>query len=146
MKKTSDYVQLLKGVELFRGCSRRELAAIATITTPTDKSEGTVLCTEGSPGLQAFVIVDGKASVSIAGREIAVLGPGSFFGELALLDGGPRVATVTATTPLSLLVLNRREFWSLLETSPGVARRMLEALGSRLREAERPTELVPAGA
>ena len=132
--KRNDRRELLRGVSLFSGCSTRELDRIASITTPIAAEPGQVLTREGETGREFFVVVDGEATASIGDRLIATLGAGSFFGELALLDGGPRTATVTATGPMRLLVLNRMEFWQLIEsTIPSVARKILTTIGTRLR-------------
>ena len=92
---------------------------------------------EGETGETFFVIASGRASVSIAGTPVGELGPGGFFGEMALLDGGPRIATVTATTPMELVVVLRSDFQALLTSAPSVALRMLAALGGRLRLLDR---------
>ena len=135
--RRSDRVELLGKVSLFARCTKKELDRIAGITTPVSVGEGRVLAREGDTGQEFFVIVNGHASATVSGAEVGVLGPGSFFGEMALLDGGPRVATVTATSAMDLLVLTQSEFDSLLETTiPSVARRMLTELGGRLRMAD----------
>jgi CRP-like cAMP-binding protein len=127
----------LASISLFRGCPEGELAAVARMTTPADVAPGRVLCQHGTRGHEAFVIVAGEAVATISGTEIARLGPGSFAGEMALLDGGPRTATVTAATPMTLLVATEPEFRQLLVDAPTVARRMLVALSGRLRLAQR---------
>lgn len=126
-------VDLLAGVDLFRGCTPKELASLAALTTPLHVGEGRVLCREGTVGEEFFVIVAGRAEVAIGGERVADLGPGSFFGEMALLDGGPRVATVTAATEMELLVLNRREFVTVLADLPAVGVRVLTELARRMR-------------
>lgn len=127
----------LRAVRLFGGCTDKELEHIDRITTGQDVTAGTVLCRQGSFGRQTFVILAGQAEVTIDGVVIATLGPSSFFGELSVLDGDPRVATVTALTPMSLLVMSPRELEQLLADVPAVARRMLVAVGGRLRLADR---------
>jgi CRP/FNR family cyclic AMP-dependent transcriptional regulator len=127
------YLDKLRGVELFAGCSPDEIDRIAGLTTQIDVAAGRVLCEEGQPGEEFFVIAEGEAKVVRGGQEIARLGAGNFFGEMALLDGGARVATVTAATPMKLLVLNRGEFRSLVEVSTMIDRRILEAIATRLR-------------
>ncbi|HVL81664.1 MAG TPA: cyclic nucleotide-binding domain-containing protein, partial [Actinomycetota bacterium] len=97
---------------------------------------GTVLTREGSPGREAFVIAEGRASVTLDGRAMAELGPGAFFGEMALLDRGPRSATVEALTPMTLFVLDARSFSSLLAETPSVVRKMLQTVAVRLRAYE----------
>ena len=127
----------LADVSLFRGCPEAELAAVARVTTPAEVTAGRMLCREGALGHEAFVIVAGEAAATVGGEEVARLGPGSFVGEMALLDGGPRTATVTAVTPMTVLVATEPEFRQLLIDAPTVARRMLVALSGRLRLASR---------
>jgi len=91
----------------------------------------------GTLGGQTFVIVSGQAAVTIDGVPIATLGPGSFFGEMSVLDRCRRAATVTALTPMTLLVLTSQELELLLADVPQVARQMLATMGSRLRHADR---------
>jgi CRP-like cAMP-binding protein len=97
---------------------------------------GQVLCREGESGHDFFIILEGEANVTIGGRQIATLGPSQFFGEMALLDGGPRIATVAAATPMRLLALSRQEFKGVLGLFPRVTENMLAVIGSRLRATE----------
>jgi CRP-like cAMP-binding protein len=130
-------IDLLQSIWLFSKCTRKELTRIAEITSLLDVGAGRVLVKEGGPGLEFFVVVAGSALVSRDGAALGTVEAGSFFGEMALLDGGPRVATVTAAEDMLLLVMNRREFGELLaDVVPAVAQRMLVVLGSRLRAAE----------
>jgi len=137
-------IDLLRGVALFAGCSAAELGRIATLTTEHDVEAGQVLTKRGEPGLEFFVIVDGKATATRKGVELAVLGPGSFFGELALLDGGKRTATVVADTDMRLLVLSRQEFSSVFFLVPSVARKVIAELGQRLRQTDEMLDPAPA--
>lgn len=130
-------VPLLRNVDLFRGCSDRQLSQIARFTFQAQRPAGFVLCREGEAGREAFVIVDGEATVTIGGRQIGALGPGDVAGEMALLDHGPRVATVIAATPVTVLALSVREFAGLIDAAPPAAHRMLVQLGGRLRRADR---------
>jgi CRP-like cAMP-binding protein len=131
---SDERVELLKGVWLFERCTRKELAALARLATPVVVEQGRVLAKEGTPGKEFVVVVDGVASATVDGEEIGQVGPGSFFGDLALLDAGPRTATVRADTPMLVLVLDRSEFNSLLDRAiPSVGRRMLVTLAERLR-------------
>ena len=125
--------ELLRGVWLLSGCSNRELDRIATLTSLMEVRNGQVLAREGEPGMEFFIIVSGRAAASIGDRTVGEIGPGSFFGEMALLDGGTRTATVTAVEPMVVLVLNRREFSSFIGVLPSVAIKMLTAVGGRLR-------------
>ncbi len=97
---------------------------------------GKILVEEGHIGQEFFLIVDGTASVTRNGRKVATLGPGSHFGELALLDRRPRSASVVSVTDLDVLVMSQRQFNGLLESVPTIARKMLAALATRLREAD----------
>jgi CRP/FNR family cyclic AMP-dependent transcriptional regulator len=135
--RKTDRIDLLRSVWLFERCKPKELQAIARLATPLLAGEGQVLARQGDTGGEFFVIVEGTAEATIDGVPIAELGPGQFFGEMALLDRGPRVATVVARSSMLLLVLSGREFDGLIEESiPSVSRRMLMVLGQRLREAD----------
>jgi CRP-like cAMP-binding protein len=123
----------ISGVSLFSGCSPDELQEIARLCMEVQVAPGTVLCREGQPGDQCFIISDGEVSVSVGGREIAVLGPGSFFGEAAIMDHGLRMATVEALTPLRLLAFTPSEFLTLLHQLPRVSCRVLVGVENRLR-------------
>jgi CRP-like cAMP-binding protein len=139
---------LLRGVQLFVGCSTAELGKIATLTTEYDAKAGQVLTERGDPGLEFFIIVAGEATATRQGVHLATLGPGSFFGELALLDGGTRTATVVADTDMRLLVLSRGEFNGLTQLAPTVSSKMLVELGARLRSADEklnPTPVLGTG-
>ena len=136
-KTTKDArIAALSSIKLFEACSKKELEKIASITTEADYEPGAILCTEGVVGDECFIVLDGKAAVTIDGAEIAVLGEGSIVGELGLLDPGPRTATVTAQTPMHALVLGRTEFTTMLYSTPDVVRRILVSVARRLREAE----------
>ena len=135
---SSDYLEHLAQIRLFSSCNNKELAKIAKASDELSIAQGKVLMAQGQAGREAFVIVDGTATVSVGDVDVAELGPGHHVGELALLDGGPRVATVTSTTPMVLLILTVDEFRQMLETAPSVARRMLVILGSRLRAVDDP--------
>ena len=133
--KSDAKLDLLGQVSLFSACSKDELKALAKITTRIDVPRGKELCREGDIGHDCFIVVDGEAQVTINGEEIDTIGAGGFFGEMALLDGGPRVATVAAVTDMRLLVLTRPEFRTLLADMPSVSQKLLTAVGARLRQA-----------
>ena len=138
MKRISNNrVDLLRRVGLFSACSRKELNEVASLATPVEATEGEVLAREGKPGSELFVIASGSARVTLRGKDLATLYPGDAFGEMALLDGGPRGATVTATTPMSLYVLGPREFSTLLEGVPSIGRKILASLARRLNEVQK---------
>jgi CRP/FNR family transcriptional regulator, cyclic AMP receptor protein len=132
---TKDVVKRLSDVPLFAGCSQRELQTIARTIKDIDHPAGTAVAREGEPGVGLFIITEGTADVTIGGRRKATLGPGDFFGEIALLDGGPRTATVTATTDLKLLGLTEWVFRGLMQEHPKIAIKTLEAMAGRLRNA-----------
>jgi CRP/FNR family transcriptional regulator, cyclic AMP receptor protein len=129
-------LDLLGQIPLFSACTNRELRRIASLATRVHAEPGEILAREGKPGREFFVIADGKATVTIGDDQIAVLGPGEFFGEMSLLDQGPRSATVTADSAMTLYVIAGREFGELIEEVPFVARRILRGLSQRLRSAE----------
>lgn len=129
-------IEALSAVALFSGCSKKELQNVARLCTALSVEEGSVLTTEGSQGRECFVIADGKARVTIGGRKVGEVGPGECVGEMALLDGGPRTATITAESPMSVYVLSVSEFSSLLGVSPTILRKIAISLARRLRARE----------
>lgn len=133
MKKDAK-IDRLSQVPMFSACSRKDLGLIAKYTDELSVDAGTVLIREGDAGREFYVIVDGKATLTRGGREVAVIGPGNYFGELALLDGQKRDATVTTTTPADVLVVGVREFVTLLEDVPQLTRKLLAGMARRLHE------------
>jgi CRP/FNR family transcriptional regulator, cyclic AMP receptor protein len=125
-------VELLKKVPLFAGCSKTELRQLARIADEIDLREGTVLTREGRSGREFFVLIAGDARVSKKGKKIADLGSGDWFGEIALLTDSPRTATVTATSPVDVLVITDRRFREVVETMPSIALKVLACVGDRL--------------
>ena len=121
---------------MFSACSRWELGRIASLVDQVDVPEGKILAREGDPGWEFFVVCEGRAKATKRGKKIALLDRGSFFGEMSLLDGGPRFATVTAETDMQLLVLNSRSFSALIADNPSVSRKLLRGMAERLRGAE----------
>ena len=136
MSRRDAFLDHLAQVPLFSALSRKELALVARRAEDVTVDQGRVLVSEGATGSEFFVIIDGKASVGKKGRKVATLGPGDAFGELALLDKAPRNATVTAETPLEVVVLGQREFGGLIDEVPGFARKLLAGMARRLREAD----------
>ena len=134
MAGKDSYLDHLAQVPLFAACSRKELQTIAKASDEVTVPSGKVLVEQGTSGRECFVIVDGTATVRRNGRKVASLGAGSYFGELSLLDKGPRTATVTAETPLTVLVLGPREFSSILDSVPGLSHKLLATLASRVRD------------
>jgi CRP/FNR family cyclic AMP-dependent transcriptional regulator len=132
---TKEVVTRLAKVPLFAGCSQRDLQTIARVVKDIDHAKGTVIAREGEPGVGLFIIADGTAEVTIGGAKKNALGPGEFFGEIALLDGGPRTATVTATSDVKLLGLTEWVFRGLMQEHPTIAVKTLQAMAGRLRNA-----------
>jgi CRP/FNR family transcriptional regulator, cyclic AMP receptor protein len=138
---TNDLVTRLASVPMFSGCTKKELQTIAKTVRQIDHPAGSVIASEGEPGAGLFVIEEGECDVTIGGKRVNQLHTGDFFGEMALLDGGPRTATVTATTDIKLYALTEWVFRGLLIEHPTIALRTLEAMASRLRSATK----TPAG-
>jgi CRP-like cAMP-binding protein len=132
---TKDIIAQLAKVPLFSGCSNRELQLIARVVKDVSHPAGTTIAREGEPGVGLFVIVEGQAEVTIGGKRKAKLGPGDFFGEIALLDGGPRTATVTTLTDVKLLGLTEWVFRGLMQEHPAIAVKTLQQMAGRLRSA-----------
>jgi CRP/FNR family transcriptional regulator, cyclic AMP receptor protein len=130
------FLDHLAEVPLFSALSKKDLQMVARRAEDVKVDAGKVLVSEGSAGTEFFVIVEGKARVTMRGRKVAELGAGKFFGDLALLDRAPRNATVVAETPMELLVLGQREFAALIDEAPGFAHKLLAGLARRLREAD----------
>jgi CRP-like cAMP-binding protein len=130
-------IQLLRNIWLFSTCDDEELARIAAVAQPREAKLGEELTVQGQEGLEFFVIVNGDASALVDGEEVGTIGPGGFFGEMALIDGGDRVATVTAMSPMQLLVLDRHDFNEMLELAmPQIAPKLLAVVGARMRAIE----------
>jgi CRP-like cAMP-binding protein len=132
--RRDEKVRLISRIPLFGACSQAELARIAAITVQVDVPEDQVLIREGAPGDDFFVLVEGSADVLKGSRQrrVARLGAGDFAGEIALLTNAPRTATVRTTSPVTTLRATRKGFTALLETSPKIQRKVLEALADRL--------------
>ena len=131
-----DKIDRLEEVGLLAECSRRQLRAIARISEVIEVPQDTVLARTGAPGDEFFLILDGSARVEVSPRKRSRLKPGEYFGEMSLLDGGPRSASVIAETPLRLLVIKRRDFNTLLREAPELTQSLLATLSRRLRHAE----------
>jgi CRP/FNR family transcriptional regulator, cyclic AMP receptor protein len=127
---------MLGAVDLFAGLSRKEVGKVLQFTRDYDYPAGKVVVREGEEGGRFFLIVSGTAIVTRRGRRIRKLGPGDSFGDIALLDGEPRSATVEAETDLSTLSLAMWHFRGALRENPGITLKLLLVLCKRLREAE----------
>jgi CRP-like cAMP-binding protein len=127
----------LADVPLFSGLSRRHLKHVAALTEEEEFDEGDVLAEEGGAGDTFYVLLQGECKVERGGRRIARLLPGDFFGEIALIDSGPRTATVVAETPIQTMTIHRKRFQKMLEEDPSIVVQMLEELSKRLRNQQR---------
>lgn len=125
-------MDLIKSVPLFAQCSTRELGRVAALADEVDIREGKELTKQGSRGAEFFVLLEGEAEVRRNGRKVNTLREGDFFGEIALITRRPRTATVVAKTPVRVLVVTDRSFKRLLEQSPEIQLKVLQALAERI--------------
>lgn len=123
---------LIRRAPLFAKLPRKQVSEIAAIADEIDLPEGKELTKQGAAGREFFVLIEGDAEVRRNGRRINTMTGGDFFGEISLVAGTPRTATVTATTPVRALVLTQRDFKALLRRSPQIQERVLDALAERL--------------
>ena len=125
-------VEALGKCALFSELSKDELQELAKNTEDIEVDAGKVLCRQGEPAQEFFVIIEGEAEATKDGEHLQTMGAGDFFGEIGLIEDIPRTATVTATSPLRFFVLTRQSFWGMLDRMPGVERKILRALAKRL--------------
>ena len=135
------YLDHLAQVSLFSALSNKELQKIAKASDEVEVSAGKTLVEEGAVGHEFFLILEGEAAVKRGGRKVT-LGPGQYFGELALLDRKPRSASVVAETDMKLLVIGQREFSGVIDEVPGLSHKLLAAMATRLREADSKVDAV----
>jgi CRP-like cAMP-binding protein len=135
-KQTDPKLALIASVPLFTGFNRREIEAVGRLMDEVDVKDGRVLIREGAAGREFFIVISGTVRVERNGRKINELGPGDFMGEIALIDRGPRTATVIAAEPCRLLVLDIGGFRTLVSKYPSVQGKIMKALAERLREAQ----------
>lgn len=126
--------EVLRSVPLFQGMTDRAIEAIAGLAEDAEFPAGAELTREGSPGDSFVVIVTGRATVDVGGRQVRELSAGEYLGEISLIDGGPRTATVTATEPIQALIVPRVGFEKLMNDYPVVRLDVLNALTHRIRE------------
>ena len=129
----------LAAVPLFEGLSKKQLRRISSLMTRLDRPAGTVLATEGQRGYEFFVVLEGEVEVRHGDRVIATRRAGDYVGEIALLDARPRTATVVTTTPVSVEVLSRGEFMSLLAEVPELSGQIMATMARRLADLETQT-------
>lgn len=133
MLRKDGKIELLREVPLFSHCNKTQLGEIATLADLIDLPAGTPLTREGAVGREFMLIVEGAVEVRRKGRKINELGAGDFIGEMALITGAPRNATVTTSQDSSLLVVTDRGFWELLERAPDLQLSVIKAMGERLQ-------------
>jgi CRP/FNR family cyclic AMP-dependent transcriptional regulator len=139
MAGDKDLLDRLKTVPLFQGLSDKELKDVLGQSRVVDHEQGHDIVEAGTGSVGFHLILDGQASVSQGARTIGSLGPGDYFGEISLIDGLPRSATVTTTTPVRTLSLAAWKFQPLLEAHPALTRKILLGLCETLRAAEAST-------
>jgi CRP-like cAMP-binding protein len=130
-------VTFVKAVPIFSSCTPKELKGVATSGKEVAFEAGRVICKEGETGVGLHIILEGEVKVVVGGRTRRRLGTGAFFGEIALLDGGPRTASVVAETPVRTFAITSWNFRSVLKEYPSMPVKMLEEVCRRLRENER---------
>jgi CRP/FNR family transcriptional regulator, cyclic AMP receptor protein len=136
MRTHDKKAERLGEIELFRNCRPRDLKLLASIVDDLSFEAGEVMCEEGRVGNECYVIASGTAEVLVDGQPVALVGPGDVVGEMAILDGGQRAASVVAVTEAHAYSIGQRRFDDLLEQAPTVARAMLEQLSIRLRHVD----------
>ena len=128
--------ELLEKVSMFSACNKKELGRLAAVAQERRVDSGAVLTKEGEPGDEFFVVAEGMAKASIKGRKVGSIPAGSFFGELSLLDQGPRTATVTADLPTRLVVITAKDFGKVIDEIPSIALKIMKGLATRIRKAD----------
>jgi CRP/FNR family transcriptional regulator, cyclic AMP receptor protein len=130
----ASHTEHLSKVPLFSALSNKDLQKVARASDEVSIPSGKVLMEQGQTGREAFVILEGEATVKRNGKKVAALGPGACFGELALLDRGPRTMTVEAASDMKVLVLGQREFSGVIDEVPGLAHKLLASLANMVRD------------
>jgi CRP-like cAMP-binding protein len=134
MARNDSIIERLSDIAIFAGCTKKELQMISKLATEVAVKEGQVLTREGEHGIEFGIVLDGTASVMQKGIEVNRLDAGGHYGEMALLDDGPRTATIVATSPMSIAVVARPEFGQLIDDVPTLAVAIMRSLAKRLRE------------
>jgi CRP-like cAMP-binding protein len=137
MASNRAYLDHLRSVSLFSSCSVKELQIIAKAGTELTVLAGTTIIDQGQAGREAFVVMSGSLIVKRNGKKVGTLGVGAMVGELALLDHGPRTASVITETDCNLFVIDQRSFAGVLDTVPSLAHKLLASLAGRIREFDR---------
>lgn len=128
------YIARLKAVPLFGHMAKRELDLLVRQADHLRYPARHQVIKQGTPGEEFWLVIEGNLVVERAGTTVATLGPGDWFGELSVIDAGPRDATITSTTSVELMVIGRRQFWGALQGSPTLMRKVIVGLARRLHE------------
>ena len=128
------YIARLKAVPLFGHMAKRELDLLVRQADHLRYPARHQVIKEGTPGEEFWLVIEGNLVVERGGTTVATLGPGDWFGELSVIDAGPRDATITSTTPVELMVIGRRQFWGALQGSPTLMKKVIIGLARRLHE------------
>lgn len=137
MASKKAYIEHLRNVPLFQGCSTKDLEKIAKAGDEVRMPAGSLIVDQGQTGREAFVVLDGTVLVKRNGKKIAAMGKGTVVGELSLLDHGPRTATVICETDCELMLLSQRNFMGVLDEVPALAHKLLATLAGRIRDLDR---------
>ena len=132
-KSNDEVIDRLSGVAFFEGFDDKELARVAELAEVVEAEEGTHLTEQGKPGLECFVVLEGHAGVYVGSDKIAVNREGEVIGEMALIEHGPRIATVIAESPMRLLQFDAKRFRILLDEMPKASQKVMSELSRRLR-------------
>jgi CRP/FNR family transcriptional regulator, cyclic AMP receptor protein len=127
------YIDRLKSVPLFASMSKKELDVMVKQADHLRYPARHTVVVDGAPGEEFWLVIEGELAVQRGGAEVAKLGPGDSFGELAVIDPAPRDATVVSTSPVELMVIGRQRFWATLESNPTLMRKVIVGLAHRLR-------------
>lgn len=142
MRTEDARIQALRKVPLFSGLSKRDLVHVLELSTEVEFFPGKVIVAAGNRAQDFYILLlQGEVKLALPGRRTSALGPGDYFGEMAVLDGGPRSATITAQTHISALRIERSDFLRLLDTYGSIGRKIAVELSKRLRACERATGL-----
>lgn len=134
MLRKNAKIEMLKRVPLFATCSKQQLTGIAAIADEFGQRQGATLAKQGDRGREFMVLIEGTADVVRGRKKLASLGPGAFFGEMALLADEPRMASVVATSPVRALVITDRAFARLLREDPRMQAKILSVVAARVAE------------
>ena len=137
MASKKAYLEHLRNIPLFQSFSQKDLEKVAKAGDEVSMPAGSLIVDQGQMGREAFVILEGTVTVKRNGKKVASAGPGTIVGELSLLDHGPRTATVTAETDVTLLVLSQRTFLAVVDDVPALSHKLLSSLANKIRELDR---------